>query len=121
MAAAFLFYTINKMRNPAPSAATGFRHCSLTRQLQRLGERCLPEIDFSPGTPNLHLRDVVNIFGNGNALVNLVAFDLKALEQVGMAMGVHSLPMRGRSIWGHEIIREGQDVLTALHGVRDRA
>src|ERR1051325_11084391 len=71
------------------SAGLPEANSSTAGELQRVTERCFPEIHFRPGTPNLHLRNIMNIFGNRDRLVHFVTLDLETLEQVGMAVAVH--------------------------------
>jgi hypothetical protein len=82
---------------------------------------CFAEVHLSPGAPNLHFGDVVDIVRHGDGLVELVAYDFQTLEQVCVPVRIHDLPMWRRCVGYHEIVRERQDVLSALNGVCDGA
>ena len=61
-------------------------------------------------TPDLNFADVLNIRRQRYAPVNFVAFDTELLQQVGIALGVHDLPMRVRRSRHLEVVRKSEDV-----------
>src|SRR3990172_11096531 len=59
-------------------------------------ERRLTEKGLGPGAPDLDLGDVGDEGGNHDLLVVLVALDHQPLQQVGVPLGVHHLPVGRR-------------------------
>ena len=84
-------------------------------------EGCFAEIHFGKAAPHLHFGDVLDVIRNDDGLVHLVALNHEPVQEVGLPVRVHDLPMWIRCLGRDEVIGERERALAVLRRVRDEA
>ena len=84
-------------------------------------EGSFAEISLSKGTPHLHFGDVRDVLGDDDRFLDLLLFRHEAIQEIGLAIGIHDLPMRVGRLWWDEVIGERKRTLAVLRRVRDEA
>jgi len=87
-------------------------------------ERGFAEIHFRESAPDLHLGNVLDVLRDDDFLFVARADErlgLQFVQQINIAVRVHDLPVRIRSIGNNKVIRQGENALSILDAVRDRA
>src|SRR5437762_100432 len=92
----------------------------LLELLHRRAKVGLAQIRLGPSAPDDDLRNILHVTGKDDFLLVLVAeqsFLLEFVELINLAIGVHDLPVRIRSVRHDEIIGESKYTLAVATAV----
>ncbi len=87
----------------------------------RVFESSFAEIRLSKGTPHLHFRDVRDVIGDDDRFLDLLIFGHESVQEVGLPIRVHDLPMWIGRLWRDEVVGERKRALAVLRRVSDEA
>src|SRR5215467_969376 len=83
---------------------------------------CLAQVGFRPSAPNDHFRYVLDVAGQDDFLLVLIAdesFLLQLVEVVDVALRVDHAPVRIGSVGNNKVVRQGKHALTIPSAVSD--
>src|SRR5271165_4397875 len=116
---------LSALSNVLKGAASRFGIARALRLIvlhHRRAKACLAQICLCPSTPDDYFGDVLHIAGKNNLFLIFVAeegFLLQFVQQIDLAVGIHNLPVRIRSIRHDKVVRQRQDALAVPCAVSD--
>src|SRR6266481_3081858 len=87
----------------------------------RVFEGSFAEIRLSKGTPHLHFGDVRDVLRDDDRFLDLLIFGHESVQEVGLPVRVHDLPMWIGRLWRDEVVGKRERALAVLRRMRDEA
>src|SRR5437016_14590464 len=85
----------------------------------RVFEGSFTEVRLSKGAPHLHLGDVRHVLRDDDRFLNLMLFGHEAIQEIGLAIVIHDLPMWIGRLRRDEVIGERERDLTSCSRMSD--